>query len=115
MARFTAIPQIPATDISSWQYFTLTAIKENVELLTGTRGEVDGASKALTKGSVAVTGAPEQRMKQVTAQGTGFTLEGATVPSLDDYALLVGNVQSLANDVASLRATLNALITQLRG
>jgi hypothetical protein len=34
---------------------------------------------------------------------------------LGDYTLLVSNVQSLANDVASLRATLNALITQLRG
>ncbi len=115
MSRFTAIPQIPQTDIVPWQYITLSALKENVELLTGTRGEVDGVSRAITKGGVTVTGAPVQTMQRVTAQGAGFSVGSGAVPTLGDYTLLVSNVQSLANDVASLRATLNALITQLRG
>jgi hypothetical protein len=115
VARFTAISQIPQTDVPPWQYIILSSLKENVELLTGTRGEVDGSSRAVTKGGIAVTGAPTQTMQQVTAQGAGFSVGSGAVPTLSDYALLVGNVQSLANDVASLRATLNALITQLRG
>jgi tRNA threonylcarbamoyladenosine modification (KEOPS) complex Pcc1 subunit len=47
--------------------------------------------------------------------GAGFTISGVTVPSLDDYNKLAVNVQQLANDVASLRATVNTLINQLKG
>jgi hypothetical protein len=54
-------------------------------------------------------------MTQVTATGAGYTISGVTVPSLDDYIKLAQNVQSLANDVANLRSTLNALISQLKG
>jgi tRNA threonylcarbamoyladenosine modification (KEOPS) complex Pcc1 subunit len=54
-------------------------------------------------------------MQRVTAEGAGFTISGVTVPSLDDYTRLVTNVQQIANDVAALRATVNALINQLKG
>jgi hypothetical protein len=53
-------------------------------------------------------------MSRVTAEGAGFTISGVTVPSLDDYVKLLSNVQQLANDVASLRGTVNALIGQLK-
>ena len=115
MARFTAIPNPPQSEMSSWQYQMLGAIKENVELLTGSRGEKDGASRAVTKASITVTQAPVQTMRQITAQGAGVNLSGAVVPAMEDYVELLKNVQALANDVASLRATLNTLITQLRG
>jgi hypothetical protein len=36
------------------------------------------------------------------------------VPSLDDYTKLLVNVQQLANDVATVRNTLNTLIQQLK-
>jgi hypothetical protein len=54
-------------------------------------------------------------MQRVTAEGTGFTISGVTVPSLEDYGKLIANVQQLANDVATLRNTVNALINQLKG
>lgn len=115
MSRFSAIPNPPQTEMSGWQYYMLNALKENVELLTGARGEKDSASRAITKASVTVTQAPDQTLRQVTAQGAGVNIEGAVVPAMDDYTELLKNVQMLANDVASLRATLNTLITQLRG
>lgn len=115
MARFSAIPNPPQTEMSSWQYYMLTALKENVELLIGARGEKDGASRAVTKASVTVTGVPDQTMRQVTAQGAAVNLDGAVVPAMEDYSELIKNVQSLANDVAAVRATLNTLIGQLRG
>jgi hypothetical protein len=115
MARFSAIPNPPQTEMSGWQYYMLTALKENVELLTGARGEKDGASRAVTKASVTVTGAPDQTMRQVTAQGAAVNIDGAVVPAMEDYVELIKNVQSLANDVAAVRATLNTLIGQLRG
>lgn len=115
MARFSAIPPIPLQATSSWEYNTLNSIKENVELLTGTRGEQDGASRALTKSSITVNYPPAQTMTQVTAQGTAVSIEGAVVPDITDYYELIKNVQQLANDVAGLRNTLNTLIAQLRG
>jgi len=115
MTRFSAIPNPPQSDMTGWQYYMLNALKENVDLLTGARGEKDGASRAITKASVTITSVPAQTMRQVTAQGAGVNIEGAVVPALQDYVELLKNVQSLANDVASLRDTLNTLIGQLRG
>lgn len=115
MSRFSAIPNPPQSEMSGWQYYMLNALKENVELLTGARGEKDGASRAITKATVTVTQAPIQSMRQVTAQGSAVNIDGAVVPAIDDYIELLKNVQLLANDVAALRETLNTLIGQLRG
>jgi len=114
MARFTAIPNIPQSGLTDWQFNTLNAMKENLELLTGARNEKDGSSRALTKSTVTVAQAPTQSMQRVTAEGAGFTISGVNVPSLADYEKLVINVQQLANDVAALRNTLNTLIQQLK-
>lgn len=113
--RYAAIPDVPAGGLTNWQAQTLSAIKENVELLTGTRGEKDGASRAVLKAQVTVSSPPLQTMQRVTATGSGFTISGVRVPSLDDYNRLVVDVQQLANDVASLRTTVNNLILQLKG
>lgn len=112
--RFTAIPPIPPGGLTDWQFNTLTAMKENLELLTGARG-VDKSMRAIIKGQVTVSNPPTQNMTRVTAQGTGYTISGVLVPSLDDYGRLLSDVQQLANDVANLRATVNTLINQLKG
>jgi hypothetical protein len=57
----------------------------------------------------------DQNMKQISAKGAGFTISGQEVAGLDDYGLLLTDVQTLANDLAYTRAVLNALIQQLRG
>jgi len=113
--RYTAIPDIPVGGLTNWQAQTLAALKENVELLAGIRGEKDGASKAILKAQLTIGSAPAQTMQRVTATGSGFTISGVNVPSLEDYNILVTNVQQLANDVATLRNTINTLIQQLRG
>lgn len=111
--RFSAIPSIPQQGLSDWQFSTLNAMKDNIELLTGARGSTAGV--AITKGNITVTDAPTQTMQRVTAEGTGYTISGVAVPSIDDYVKLVLNVQQLANDVAAIRVTLNTLINQLKG
>ena len=115
MSRFSPIPNVPQSGVDFWQVQTLTAIKENVELLSGTSGELDRSSRAITKGDVSISAAPPQTMTQVTATGAGFTISSVEVAGLEDYGKLVTNVQQLANDVASLRSAVNALINQLRG
>lgn len=114
MARFTGIPNLPQVGVEEWQYRFLSAMKQNVELLTGTRGEQDFTSRALLKSSVALRIAPEPSIRAVSAVGSGLTVGGAQVPSLADYQTLVRDVQALVNDVAQLRTTLNTLLQQLR-
>ena len=115
MARFTAIPAVPQGGITDWQSVLISSVKENVELLTGLRGEADQASKAITQGQVTLELMSDQNMKQISAKGSGFTISGQEVAGLDDYGLLLTDVQTLANDLAYTRAVLNALIKQLRG
>lgn len=113
--KFSAIPTIPQQGLTDWQFTTLNAMKENLELLTGARGATAASASAITRGTVTVVDAPTQTMQRVTAEGAGYTISGVTVPSLDDYVRLITNVQQLANDVAALRNTVNVLINQLKG
>jgi len=113
--RFTGIPEIPQKNIPAWEANILGAIKEDVELLIGQRGEGDNNSKAVTQGAVTLPGLNIQNMQQVSAKGNGFTISGEKVASLDDYAKLIIDVQTLASDLKSTRDTLNALIQQVKG
>ena len=113
--RYTAIPAVPIVGVEEWQSRILNALKENVELLAGTRGEPDLASAAVNLARLSVEPPPAQTMRQVSARGSGFTIGGSNVPALEDYNQLVVDTQKLANDVAALRATVEALIAQLRG
>ena len=99
-ARFAGIPAIPTTNMADWEAQVFHAIKENVELLCGTRGEADEASKAVTKGNISVSSMEQQDMR--------------VVSGIVDLADLVAAVQTLANDLAEQRDTLNTLIEQLK-
>lgn len=113
MAKFSSVPGVPLSGLTTQQYSLLGALKENVELLTGARSS-GRELRAVTKAQLQVAPASAQTMSQITAEGAGFTISGVNVPSLDDYVKLLSNVQQLANDVASLRGTVNALIGQLK-
>ena len=100
MARFVGIPAIPTTDMADWEAQVFHAIKENVELLCGSRGEGDEASKAVIKGNISVSSMEDQDMRVVSG-----------IVDLQDMA---DTVQTLANDLAEQRNTLNTLIEQLK-
>lgn len=112
--RFSAIPNIPQSGLSDWQFLVLNAMKENVELLSGTRG-AGGALRAVTSGQVRVPPVGPQTMQRVSATGSGFVVSGVSVAGLEEFTQLAGDVQRLAEDVANIRATLNTLINQLKG
>lgn len=115
MARFTAIPDVPTNVAAQWESQMLDALKQNVELLCGIRGETDRISQALLRGTVNVRNVPPSDFGRLTAEGKGFTVSGVEVASLDDFGKLINDVQRLANDVARLQLFLNTLIGQLRG
>lgn len=117
LPQFTAIPSLPQVGLQPWQVGFYSAIKENLEMLTGSRSGASNARAAVTVGSIAVTAPPTQNMTTVTAEGVSVGLkdEKVSVPTADDYAKLISNVQTLANDVANLRNTVDILIRQLKG
>ena len=115
MARFSGIPALPEENVDEWQSLVLGSLKQNVELLTGSRGETDGASRAILRGDLNVAPPPTPQFVQLSARGTGFKVNNVNVPSLTDYVNLLRDVQTLANDVAQLRNTLTALVRQLGG
>lgn len=115
MARYSAIPPTPSTGATPEQAQFFEALKQNVELLVGNRNEQDRASVALNKGSITVATPPTQKMQRLAATGQGVILSSTSVPTLADYQQLVVDTQLLIDDVAALRATVETLITQLKG
>ena len=113
--RFTTVPAVPQGGFTDYQTVLIGAVKENVELLTGLRGETDLNSKAITQGQVTVNNMSAQKLQQVTAKGTGFTISSQDVASLEDHNKLILDVQTLASDLAETRAVLNFLIKQMKG
>lgn len=69
MADFYQIPTIPTSGVEDWKIRTLGALKQNVELLTGTRGEADNASRAVLKSVVTLTEVPEMNFTTATSIG----------------------------------------------
>lgn len=54
MATFYPIPAIPTSGVEDWKVRTLGALKQNVELLVGTRGEADNASRAVLRSAISL-------------------------------------------------------------
>ena len=100
------IPVIPMGTGDPAEFHVLMALRDNVEILR---------SRAILRDSVTVNPPEAQRMSKVSATGAGFTVAGVTVPSAEDYLSLVSDVQVLANDLSTVRETLDALVKQLRG
>lgn len=115
MTRFTGIPAIPQTGIDYAQGQILDALKQNVELLTGMRGEADRLSQAVTRGALTVTAPSNPTFRALTATGAGFVVGGVSVPAATDYVALLRDVERLAADVATIGAAVSTLIRQLRG
>ena len=66
--------------------------------------------------NVTATGAGAAVLTAFTIVNNSVNVTGrANVPILEDYNSLLTNVQQLANDVARLRATVDILISQLKG
>ena len=129
MANFVPIPPTPFAGAADWQVKTIGALKQNVELLCGIRGEQDLASAALFKGDVIVD--PIININIVTARTlplyttTSFSYSGDQVLTYDsdsasiplvinaaarynDAVLLLQELKNLRETVANLSAVLRS-------
>ena len=109
---YAALPAVPQVGIPEWQFQFLNNVKQNVEILTGQRGNT--GFQAIVSGQVGIQPMGDLNLRQVTATGAGFTISSVNVASAEDYAKLVVDVQTLIGDVAYIKDVLNALITQLK-
>jgi len=109
---YAALPAVPQVGVPEWQFQFLNNVKQNVEILTGQRG--DTGYQAIVSGQVGVQPMGDLSIRQVTATGAGFTISGVNVASAEDYAKLIVDVQTLIGDVAYIKDVLNALINQLK-
>jgi hypothetical protein len=109
------VPEIPGEGLLDWQSIMFNSIKENVELLSGTRGPKGLASKALLRGDIKVQESRRMTLQEIAAQGVGFNIGGENVASLEDHGKLINDVTLLANDVVEIRDVLNTLIRNLQG
>ncbi len=111
-SKFVAVPEVP-DQLLDWQAVLFSAIKENVELLTGTRGEADLASSAIVRGDITVVQLGNQVMGTVSADGTGYTISGSDVASLSSHRALRDDVQALANDLYITRQAFDLLLRNM--
>jgi len=116
VGRFIGIPEVPNIGLQDWQGILFGSLKENVELLTGTRGETDGFSRAVVQGDIGVDNLGTQDMHTVTTSGDdGYTLSGQEVAALSAMRNLRNDVQGLANDLVRTRRAVDALLDALKG
>lgn len=113
--KFTGVREVPLEGVNFALYESVVSMKQNLELLIGQRGESDNASRAITPAYITVPEAGPQRSAAMTAEGAGFSLQNAQVPSYDDYIKALTDMRNLAADVAELRQIVNALLVQLKG
>lgn len=111
--RFQAVPQIPS-GLADWQGLLFTSIKENVELLTATRGESDLASRAIVRGDFTVNQVGTQVMVQVNTNSNTTPVSLATAAPLNGFTDLRQDVQTLAEDLIRTRSALDLLISNLK-
>jgi hypothetical protein len=128
MANFVPIPPVPFAGAANWQVRTIGALKQNVELLCGIRGEQDLASAALFKGDVYVD--PIGIVNILSAQTlplyttTSFSYSGnqvltyntdsATIPVVINAAARYSDAVLLLQELKNLREAVINLSAALR-
>jgi hypothetical protein len=128
MASFIPVPPIPFVGATDWQVRTIGALKQNVELLCGIRGEQDLASAALFKGDVYVD--PIGTVNILSAQTlplyttTSFSYSGnqvltyntdsATIPVVINAAARYSDAVLLLQELKNLREAVINLSAALR-
>lgn len=113
MPQFQGIPALPMEKMPQWQYDLLLAIKEDLEILMGSRGP----GRAVTNDAIGVDPEERQVMRQLSSRGDFYAIDTGSgiinVPQLDDYIKLLNDVQQMATDIATLERAFNALLSNL--
>ena len=88
----------------------LTAVKQNLEMLTGSRS---AGFKAVLKGSV-TTNIQPMSVQGLAATGQVSVISNIPVPSYNDYVSLIKDVAALREELARTKAELASLVRNLK-
>ena len=126
MGRFVSIPPVDLEGLPDGLALSLSAMKENVELLAGIRSARSAGLRAIRKEEINLQGLPISSgraigTKNMTVQGQGYKINDAEVPALTDFVRLINDVVECKQDIAALvaeitevRRVLSLLVEQLR-
>jgi len=130
MAKFTAIPALPATGVPYWEQQTLAAIKLNIELLLGLLNSDDPSAQVVLKRSFILT---EPGIEQITAitpvsvgsissvnvGGSDFIITNTgswnSIPTTLATCGYFTELEKIKADIANIRTTVEAITNKLRG
>lgn len=96
---FSPVPDITQPDLTAWERAMFDAVKQNLEMLAGGRGN---EHTAVLRGDIA-TDYPSD----VQSTGAYVTISGNNVPTLEEHLLL-------RNDVLILRQVVADLLSRLK-
>lgn len=119
-SRFRSLPPLPMgiQGVPPALTLAISALLENVGMLTGERGSANNA--ALVKGDVTVPNPDSMKLRSLTAQGLQILVPDASgtgtvaVVPVSDYVRLLNDVENLRKDVTNLRDTVEILVRQLK-
>ena len=108
MANKLNIPSIVGTNIEGIPFGMIVFL----QALESAMHTVD--DNVVYKDSVSVV-IPPPRIRALSAQGQGFSVQGTNLASGDDYNVLVQNCKAILEDNIALRELVSQLVEQLRG
>ena len=115
VSRFVAIPELPVSGLLDFQVLLFGAVKENVELLSGTRGEADLSSRAIVRGDIEVKQLGTQNLVQINTSNNTLPTSFPTSAPVAGFIDLRNDVQTLADDLFRTREAFDLLVANLKG
>lgn len=111
MPQYRAIPHVdtPALKDVGTLGEIVSALTENVEILTGQRGP----GRAITNDALGVKPQDNLTRTQIRTPLGGTTSAAGGVPTYTEYVNLATDVQQLITDVAKIQYALNTLISNM--
>jgi len=130
MAKFTAMPAIPSSGVPDWEVQTLSAIKANIELLLGQLNKSNLDTQAVLNKSFDLTDPGLSRITSITpisisdigymtVSGTNLIITNSgswnSIPTTLATCGYYDDLQLIKNDIANIRAAVEALVSKLGG
>lgn len=129
MSRFAVIPPVPYTGVASWEVQILTAMIQNVNLLTANQERSSITTQAVLRSTynvgdivppvipITMENLPNNPLAGATivsfGDGAIYDSNSSTYPSLVSQCVLASDMNKMIAEVTDLRNAVNNIITQL--
>lgn len=130
MAKFAAIPALPASGVPYWEQQTLSALKTNIELLLGMIDSANSSAQVILKRDYQLTEPGVEQISSITQLSVGaighsvqlgydiITMDSGSWPIIPSTLATCGyfeDLQKMKADVANIRTAVEAITRKLQG